>query len=206
MCTSSIPRSMHHARKCRLVNSGPLSQRIASGFSRSVRYHLQRPGHSRTRKAGVHFQCQTFPRAFIHYAQHADRSPARQRIVCEIQRPFLVRRRQQRSRANPRAPAFTRFSSHRQPRFPVHAVTPACDSHAPRRPPAKHATADSRNAVSSVPTPPAAPAARHRSACSGNENSIPQSAAARKSAAGWPGNSPAASSLLACDSRAPAVF
>src|SRR5260370_459370 len=28
---------MHHARKWRLLNSGPLSQRIASGFSRSVR-------------------------------------------------------------------------------------------------------------------------------------------------------------------------
>src|SRR5229473_506587 len=36
MCTKSIFRSIPHARKCRLVNSGPLSQRIASGTPRSA--------------------------------------------------------------------------------------------------------------------------------------------------------------------------
>src|SRR5579885_1827495 len=36
MCTNAIFRSMHHARKCRLVISGPLSQRIASGLPRSA--------------------------------------------------------------------------------------------------------------------------------------------------------------------------
>ncbi len=34
MWTNSICRSMHHARKCRLVSSGPLSQRIACGNPR----------------------------------------------------------------------------------------------------------------------------------------------------------------------------
>src|SRR5207249_7193975 len=36
ICTNSIFRSIPHARKCRLVNSGPLSQRIASGNPRSA--------------------------------------------------------------------------------------------------------------------------------------------------------------------------
>src|SRR5438067_8552928 len=36
MCTNSICRSTHHARKCRLVSSGPLSQRIAFGCPRST--------------------------------------------------------------------------------------------------------------------------------------------------------------------------
>src|SRR6266436_680342 len=36
ICTSSIFRSIPHARKCRDVNSGPLSQRIASGNPRSA--------------------------------------------------------------------------------------------------------------------------------------------------------------------------
>src|SRR5438094_165249 len=36
MCTNSICRSTHHARKCRLVSSGPLSQRIAKGCPRSA--------------------------------------------------------------------------------------------------------------------------------------------------------------------------
>src|ERR1051325_10446415 len=36
ICTNSIFRSSAHARKCRLVNSGPLSQRIASGAPRST--------------------------------------------------------------------------------------------------------------------------------------------------------------------------
>src|ERR1043166_5554693 len=36
ICTNSIFRSSAHARKCRLVNSGPLSQRIASGAPRSA--------------------------------------------------------------------------------------------------------------------------------------------------------------------------
>jgi hypothetical protein len=31
MCTSSIRLSMHHPRKCRLVSSGSLSQRITFG-------------------------------------------------------------------------------------------------------------------------------------------------------------------------------
>src|SRR5580692_463519 len=35
MCTNSICRSTHHARKCRLVLSGPLSQRIVFGRPRS---------------------------------------------------------------------------------------------------------------------------------------------------------------------------
>jgi hypothetical protein len=36
MCSSSICRSIHQARKCRLVSSGPLSQRIACGTPRSA--------------------------------------------------------------------------------------------------------------------------------------------------------------------------
>src|SRR6266436_4946621 len=36
ICTSSIFRSIPHVRKCRDVNSGPLSQRIASGTPRSA--------------------------------------------------------------------------------------------------------------------------------------------------------------------------
>src|SRR6266403_1636364 len=36
MCTKSIFRSIPHARKCRDVNSGPLSHRIASGTPRSA--------------------------------------------------------------------------------------------------------------------------------------------------------------------------
>src|SRR5229473_3187608 len=36
ICTMSIFRSVPHARKCRDVNSGPLSQRIASGTPRSA--------------------------------------------------------------------------------------------------------------------------------------------------------------------------
>jgi len=36
MCTNSIFRSIPHARNCRLVNSGPLSYRIASGTPRSA--------------------------------------------------------------------------------------------------------------------------------------------------------------------------
>ena len=36
MCTNSICRSRHHARKCRRVSSGPLSQRIACGCPRSA--------------------------------------------------------------------------------------------------------------------------------------------------------------------------
>jgi hypothetical protein len=36
MCTNSIFRSTRQARKCRLVNFGPLSQRIPSGCPRSA--------------------------------------------------------------------------------------------------------------------------------------------------------------------------
>jgi hypothetical protein len=36
MCTTSIFRSKHHARKWRLVNSDPLSERIACGTPRSA--------------------------------------------------------------------------------------------------------------------------------------------------------------------------
>jgi hypothetical protein len=36
LCHNSICRSTHHARNWRLVNSGPLSQRIASGCPRSA--------------------------------------------------------------------------------------------------------------------------------------------------------------------------
>jgi len=69
MCTNSIFRSTHHARKCRLVSSGLLSQRIACGSPRWATIAIQHPRHSPTGKAGVHFQGQTLPPGSIHHAQ-----------------------------------------------------------------------------------------------------------------------------------------
>src|SRR6266478_3506200 len=67
MCSSVICLSSHQTIKCRLVNSGPLSQRITSGFPRwltiqsstRVTRPLDRPvstsiaGHSRVKRRVV---------------------------------------------------------------------------------------------------------------------------------------------------------
>src|SRR5258708_4180813 len=59
--------------------------------------HLQRSRHSPAGKAGIHFQRQTLPGAFIQHAQHADRSSADHRVVRKVRGPFLVGRRQSRT-------------------------------------------------------------------------------------------------------------
>ena len=89
MCTNSIFRSMHQARKCWLVSSGLLSQRIACGTPRSVTI-LSNTRVRVDREAGVHFQCQALPRIRVHHAQHPDRSPALHRVMHEVQCPFLI--------------------------------------------------------------------------------------------------------------------
>jgi hypothetical protein len=85
--------SFHHARnasssapaRCRSGSLAPV--RAGPRFASSKRVH------SSTGKAGVHFQTPNTPAVSIHHAQHADRPLAIHRIVHEIQRPFLVRRR-----------------------------------------------------------------------------------------------------------------
>jgi hypothetical protein len=92
MCSISICRSTHHAKKCRLVSSGPLSRRIACGAPRLATISSSTRVTLRLAKPGIHFQGQTLPRIRIHHAQHPDGSTARHHIVRKIQRPFLVRR------------------------------------------------------------------------------------------------------------------
>src|SRR5580704_8019592 len=90
MCTNSICRCTHHARKCRLVLSGPLSQRIVFGRPRSATI----PSSTRVtlRLSKLVSTSSTFA-VRIHHAQYSNHSSALHYIVHKIQRPFLVRRR-----------------------------------------------------------------------------------------------------------------
>jgi hypothetical protein len=85
-------RSTHRARKCRLVSSGPLSQRIAKGCPRSATIASSTRVTLRLAKLASTSKAQTFPGVRVHHTQHRDRSPAVHRIVHKVQRPLLVRR------------------------------------------------------------------------------------------------------------------
>ena len=56
MWRKSIFHSTAQARKCRLVSSGPLSQRIASGVPRRAISFLEHACHAAAGKASVHLQ------------------------------------------------------------------------------------------------------------------------------------------------------
>jgi hypothetical protein len=64
MCRSSIFRPVHQARKCRVANSGPLSQRIRRGVPRSS-ITRSSARDAAAREAGVYFKRQTLPRVGI---------------------------------------------------------------------------------------------------------------------------------------------
>src|SRR5438132_11684006 len=93
MCTNSICRSTPHAKKCRLVSSGPLSQRIAKGCPRSATIASSTRVTLRLAKLVSTSKAKTFPGVRVHHTQHPDRPPATHRIVHDVQRPLLVRRR-----------------------------------------------------------------------------------------------------------------
>jgi hypothetical protein len=74
MCTNSICRSTHHARK---MPTRPLRPVVAANCSRLPALGhdpVQYSRHSPTGKTDVHFQSQTPPRVRIHHAQHPYRS------------------------------------------------------------------------------------------------------------------------------------
>ena len=95
---SSIFFSAHHARKCRLVNSGPLSQRSEVGRSVLFDDSVQSSGHLPTRHACTHLYRRTYAGEAIDHRQGAQSAPARQSVGNEVQRPFLIRPQYQRVR------------------------------------------------------------------------------------------------------------
>jgi hypothetical protein len=91
--------SMYHARKCRLINSGPLSQLIASGLSRPVTSESSPgPASLADSKTLIYFQRQTFPHASIFHRQHPDRSAAGHRHRARNPPPIPGLRCQRRTR------------------------------------------------------------------------------------------------------------
>src|SRR6266849_8028327 len=123
MWTNSICRSIHQARKCRLVSSGPLSPRIASGCPRSAtipsntRVTLRLSNLVSTSKA-KHSRVY----ACIHHAQHPDPPPTLHRIVQEVQRPLLVRCRPRLQRRSCPNTVFALLSLDHQPRLSIHPM------------------------------------------------------------------------------------
>jgi hypothetical protein len=83
MYTISIFPSIDQARKCRLVSSGPLSQRIDCG---SPRCAIRAPAG----EARIHSQGETLSRECVNHAQHPDRPAGSNFIVRKIQSPFLI--------------------------------------------------------------------------------------------------------------------
>src|SRR5690348_7758220 len=78
------------------VTAGQLRPVVAANRLRHTAFgddRLQHPGHPSRGEAGVHLQRQALAGVRIHDAQRPNRAPALHRIVHEVQRPLLVRRR-----------------------------------------------------------------------------------------------------------------
>ena len=173
----------------------------------SFRHHsFQHPRHAAAAHAGVHFQRQTFPRIRIDHAQRPELPPAPGRVVHEVQRPFLVRPVQRRSRHALTPQIAYALSAESSSPLRGRRDKSSCDSHALQSDPKQSAIAGSPSAVSPSPRPPAARATLHRCDDFDNDNSIPPSPSARRPAAGSPGNGPKASVLVSDGLRAPPVF
>src|SRR5207237_1134626 len=82
------PRQEMPTRQLRSIVTADRQGLPALGHDR-----IQHSCHPSARETGVYFQGQTFPGVRVHHTQHPDRPPAIHRIVHEVQRPLLVRRR-----------------------------------------------------------------------------------------------------------------
>src|SRR2546422_3029732 len=85
---------------------------------------IQHSRHSSAGEAGVHFQGQTLPCVGIHHTQHPDRPPAIHRIVHEVQRPLLVRRRPSPQRLPHPHAVFALLPPDHQSRLVIHPMHP----------------------------------------------------------------------------------
>jgi hypothetical protein len=175
-------RSTHHARKCRLVSSGPLSQRMAKGCPRSAtiasntRVTLRLAKLVSTSKAKHSLSThppRSAPGSPVRTPPHRAESPA----------PTPGSPKSAPPAAFPSARSVSASSSGSSSRPPDTLDARACGSHALPSGPATHAAADTQSAASPAPTPPAACATAHRCVSSGSGNSTPPSPADRTLAA-----------------------
>src|ERR1700730_15158686 len=124
MCPNSPCRSTHQARKCRLVSSGPLSQRILVGRPRWVMISSNTRVTLRLAKLVSTTNARHSRGVRIHHAQHTDGSSTRHRIMHEIQCPLLVRRCPAARRLPDPHAVSALLSPKAQPRFPVYPMHP----------------------------------------------------------------------------------
>ena len=178
MCTNSICRSTHHARKCRLVSSGPLSQRIACGRPRSL-----------TIASSTRVTLRLAKLVSTSKAKHS-RVNASTTLSTRIVRPHSTASCTKSSAhswfaavappaAFPRARNVSVSSAGSSIPPPDTLDARACGLPARPSGPTIHAAADSRIVVSPVLTPPAVLATVHPCASFRSGNSIPPSSAGR---------------------------
>ena len=172
MCTNSICRSTHQARKCRLVSSGPLSQRVLSGRPRSTTISSNTRVTLRLAKLVSTTMRDTLvckrPRRLVlgwlvHTPPHRARNPASTPDL-----PLSMFAAADRS-AHSVCASFAECLA----RAPGTRDVPVCGSLLLRFAAAEHAAVDTQTEVSLLPTPPAALATLHRTAWLGTDNSIP---------------------------------
>src|SRR5450755_249281 len=196
---------MHHARKCRLLNSGPWSTPIAPGTPRSTMIPSSTPSPSDWRNSCL-LPAPGTP-AYTHRPHSAPGSPARTP-------PHRAQNPAPTPDSPPSAPAaavlrvrsvFASFAAGSDPPLDT-PDAPVYDSLLLPPATAARATADIRSAASPVLTPPSALVTRHRTVSSDSGNSIPPSSAARKPGARSPRRSHAASPRPPAGLRAPPVF
>ncbi len=125
MCTSSIFRSMHQARKCRLVEMAPGRCHNESTADSRV---PQRSPPTRPSRVGSRSCCPTsnpkHSRVCTHPSHSVRGSLARSPhgIVHEVQRPLLIRRRTDPQRLPGSHAVFALLSPDTQPGLSIHAM------------------------------------------------------------------------------------
>jgi hypothetical protein len=176
MSTNSIFRSIHQARKWRLVSSGPLWRRVTYGTPRSAIIASSTASLSGWQSwcplpAPSILVCTRPPR------QYSDRRSAAHHIVHEVQRPFLVSPPSKPAEAVPHGRSVSASFVEGSIRPPGTFDARACGSPPPPSGAATQPAVDSRSAAFPAPTPPASCAAVHPTAWfdSGNWRPPPSS-------------------------------